>query len=198
MTTRRIALIVSSCEFPQHMSPRPDLGPKPHLGYVQSRLERAAELRTDNAAITRLAAEPRAGAYVIGGDHIVMTKGGTLNDPLFTMDDSACAWRCERDGFPRVVGRRRPLRLRHPAGGGGRPEDPGRLPCHRSALNRGAGAGRARAPAADRRGQGSAALARPPPLLPELRREPRRPCLPAGDAIARTAKRCISRAPIRW
>ena len=70
------------------MSPRPDLGPKPHLGYVQSRLERAAELRTDNAAIARLAAEPRAGAYVIGGDHIVMKKGGTLNDPLFTMDEA--------------------------------------------------------------------------------------------------------------
>ena len=32
------------------MSPRPDLGPKPRLGYCDSRIERAAELRTDAAA----------------------------------------------------------------------------------------------------------------------------------------------------
>jgi NAD+ diphosphatase len=70
------------------MSPRPDLGPKPRLGYVQSRLERAAELRTDDTAIARLAAEPRAGAYVIGGDHIVMKKSGTFIDPLFTMQEA--------------------------------------------------------------------------------------------------------------
>jgi len=46
------------------MSPRPDLGPKPRLGYTQSRIERAAELRPDATAMARLAAQPGAGAYV--------------------------------------------------------------------------------------------------------------------------------------
>ena len=69
------------------MSSRPDLGPKPRLGYVQSRLERAAELRADANAMARLAGEPRAGAYVMGGDHIVAKKGAPLNDPMFTMQE---------------------------------------------------------------------------------------------------------------
>ena len=63
------------CEFARHMSPRPDLGPKPRLGYSDSRIERAAELRADAAAIGALAREPGAGAYVIGGEWIVMKKG---------------------------------------------------------------------------------------------------------------------------
>jgi NAD+ diphosphatase len=70
------------------MPPRPDLGPKPHLGYAGSRLERAAELRPDDAAIAALAAERQAGAYVIGGDLIVMKKGTPVNDPLFTIDQA--------------------------------------------------------------------------------------------------------------
>src|SRR5450759_832374 len=70
------------------MPPRPDLGPKPRLGYTHSRIERAAELRLDKAAVARLAAQPGAGAYVIGGDWIAMKKGAPLNDPLFTMDEA--------------------------------------------------------------------------------------------------------------
>ncbi len=70
------------------MSPRPDLGPKPRLGYTQSPIERAAELRPDDAAIARLLAQPGTGAYVIGGDWIVMKKGAPLNKPLFTLDDA--------------------------------------------------------------------------------------------------------------
>jgi NAD+ diphosphatase len=65
------------------MSPRPDLGPKPRLGYAGSPIERAAEQRADQAAITAYAADPRAGAYVIGGDRIVMKTGSPLSDPLF-------------------------------------------------------------------------------------------------------------------
>ena len=56
------------------MPPRPELGPKPRLGYTQSPIERAAELRADEAALTRLAAQPGAAAYAIGGDWIVMKK----------------------------------------------------------------------------------------------------------------------------
>jgi NAD+ diphosphatase len=70
------------------MSPRPDLGPKPHLGYTQSRIERAAEWRPDDAAMTAYAADARAGAYVIGGESIVTKKGSSLNDPLFTMAEA--------------------------------------------------------------------------------------------------------------
>ena len=70
------------------MSPRPDLGPKPRLGYTQSRLERAAELRPDAAAIARLSAQPDAGAYVIGGDWIAMKKGLAPNEPLFTLEEA--------------------------------------------------------------------------------------------------------------
>jgi NAD+ diphosphatase len=70
------------------MFPRPDLGPKPRLGYTQSRIERAAELRPDAAAMARLAANRQAGAYVIGGDWIAMKKGTPLNDPLFTLDEA--------------------------------------------------------------------------------------------------------------
>ncbi|HEY1310273.1 MAG TPA: NAD(+) diphosphatase [Pseudolabrys sp.] len=70
------------------MPPRPDLGPKPDLGYTQSRIERAAERRPDDAGIASLAAQPNARAYVIGGDLIVMKKGAILNDPLFTMAEA--------------------------------------------------------------------------------------------------------------
>jgi len=70
------------------MSPRPDLGPKPHLGYTQSRIERAAELRGDDAAVAGLAAQTTAGAYVIGGDWIVLKKATPLNEALFTFDEA--------------------------------------------------------------------------------------------------------------
>jgi NAD+ diphosphatase len=70
------------------MSAHPDLGPKPHLGYTQSRIERAAERRPDDVAIAALAAQPSAGAYVIGGDLIVMKKGSALSDPLFTLAEA--------------------------------------------------------------------------------------------------------------
>jgi len=84
----RIALTDSSCEFPFHMPSRPDLGPKPRLGYTQSRLERAAERRPDHNAIAALLAQPNAGAYVIGGDLIVLKKGAPLNEPLFTIEQA--------------------------------------------------------------------------------------------------------------
>jgi len=70
------------------MSPPPDLGPKPRLGYTQSRIERAAERRNNDAGIAALRAQPNAGFYAIGGDLIVMKKGAALNDPLFTMDEA--------------------------------------------------------------------------------------------------------------
>ena len=71
------------------MSPRPDLGPKPRLGYADSRIERAAELRNDTTALDKLAADRRAGAYVIGGELIVAKKAAPLGNPLFTMQEAS-------------------------------------------------------------------------------------------------------------
>ena len=70
------------------MSSRPNLGPKPRLGYSESRVERAAELRADAAAIAALARDPAAGVYVIGGDWVVMKKGSPLHEPLFTLGEA--------------------------------------------------------------------------------------------------------------
>ena len=60
------------------------LGPKPRLGYTNSRIERAAELRADAPAIAALTKHPGAGTYVIGGEWIVAKKGSPLSEPLFT------------------------------------------------------------------------------------------------------------------
>ncbi len=48
------------------MPPRPDLGPKPRLGYTQSPLERVAERRNDKAWLAQAETDKRALAYVIG------------------------------------------------------------------------------------------------------------------------------------
>jgi len=70
------------------MPPRYDLGPKPHLGYTGSPLERAAELRLKGDDVKALAASPSAGAYVIGGEMIVAKAGDGINDPLFTLAEA--------------------------------------------------------------------------------------------------------------
>jgi NAD+ diphosphatase len=62
----------------------PDLGPQLRLGYSDSRIDRAAERRTDDAAIAALAGSAGAGAYAIGGEMVVLRKKGTALDPLFT------------------------------------------------------------------------------------------------------------------
>jgi NAD+ diphosphatase len=67
------------------MTSLPDFGPKPRLGYIGNRLERAAERRTNGAALDAMATDPRAAAYVIGGDLIVTKKAEPLADPLFTL-----------------------------------------------------------------------------------------------------------------
>jgi NAD+ diphosphatase len=67
------------------VSPRPDLGAKPRLGYTESPIERAAERRTDRAWLDAAAADARARAYVIGGEHIVLKKDGSAFDPAFTL-----------------------------------------------------------------------------------------------------------------
>ncbi len=70
------------------MSPRPDLGPPPRLAYTESRLKRAAELRLDAGAVAALAADARAGAYVVGGELIVTKKRNPHCDPLFALNEA--------------------------------------------------------------------------------------------------------------
>jgi NAD+ diphosphatase len=75
------------------MSPRPDLGPRPRLGYTASLIERAAERRTDAAGLAALENDPGARAYVAGGELVVLSKAADvhdrshdpLHDPLFSL-----------------------------------------------------------------------------------------------------------------
>ncbi len=66
------------------VSPRPDLGPPPQLGYIESRLDRAAGLRGDAAALKKISEHPRAGVYVVGGEMVVLKAASPTCDPLFT------------------------------------------------------------------------------------------------------------------
>ena len=68
------------------MSPRFDLGPKPRLGYTDSPLVRATEQRSE-AAVAALAADARAGGYVVGGELIVLKKA-TPNEALFSLAEA--------------------------------------------------------------------------------------------------------------
>jgi NAD+ diphosphatase len=90
------------------VAPRPDLGAQPYLGYTASRMDRAAALRGDVAAISKLFADRRAGFYLIGGELVVMKKSGEALDPLFSAGEAqAFPWVNETvflglmDGAPR-------------------------------------------------------------------------------------------------
>ncbi len=65
-------------------SPSADLGPKPHLGYTASTIERVAERRTDSGFLAAMEAQDGAGAYAVAGEMIVLRKGTAGLDPLFT------------------------------------------------------------------------------------------------------------------
>jgi NAD+ diphosphatase len=67
------------------MPHRPDLGPKPHLGYTASRIDRAAHRRSEAAA---LASDPRAGAYLVGGELVITRRRGESGDPLFPLAEA--------------------------------------------------------------------------------------------------------------
>jgi NAD+ diphosphatase len=71
------------------MSPRPDLGPKPRLGYTASLIERASEKRNDEAFLHALLADERAGAYAIAGEMVVLKAGDEIHDPMFRPDEVA-------------------------------------------------------------------------------------------------------------
>ena len=64
------------------MPPRPDLGPKPRLGYSDGLIDRAAERRGDAAFLASIEGSSRA--YAIGGEMVVLRKTGNGLDPSFT------------------------------------------------------------------------------------------------------------------
>jgi NAD+ diphosphatase len=66
------------------VSPIYELGPKPHLGYTESVIERAAERRCDIAWLQAQAEDLRTQGYLIGHELIVLKKGGAVHDPLFS------------------------------------------------------------------------------------------------------------------
>ena len=150
--------------------PRFDLGPKPHLGYTESLIERAAEKRLDAAWLAAQGADRGSRAYVIGGELIVLKKGGALHDPLFTPDEARALGPLTETVFLGLLDGAAALRRRHRAGARRSAEGARRPVRDRPALDRHPGPGRRRASAAARRGQGDAALARAAPLLLQLRR----------------------------
>src|SRR5665213_2547316 len=65
-----------------------DLGPRPHLGYTQSLIERAAERRLDAPWLAACQADPVTRTYVIGGEMILLKKGGSTHEPGFTPQEA--------------------------------------------------------------------------------------------------------------
>jgi NAD+ diphosphatase len=70
------------------MSSRPDLGPKPHLGYAASPIDRAAERRADAAGLAALEQDLRSGAYAMSGETVALKKTANGHDPLFTVAEA--------------------------------------------------------------------------------------------------------------
>jgi NAD+ diphosphatase len=69
---------------PRIVSERPELGPRPHLGYTASAIDRAADRRGDDTVLAKFLQDDRAGGYVIGGELVVMKERGGDFDPLFS------------------------------------------------------------------------------------------------------------------
>ncbi len=155
------------------MSPRPDLGPKPRLGYAASSIERAAERRADTAALAALDADPSARTYVVGGEWVALKRATQIHDPLFTPAEARGLGRTRRMRVSRPDGAGAEICRRTRPGGNRSAQDARRIRRHRLALDRDTRTGRCRPLAAARRGQGAAQLASAPSLLLELRRRHR-------------------------
>lgn len=69
------------------MSPRFNLGPKPRLGYVESKVERAAERRDDAAYLAALQSDRGSLHYVIGGELVILKRNGGGFEAAFSADE---------------------------------------------------------------------------------------------------------------
>jgi NAD+ diphosphatase len=63
---------------------RPELSAGARLAYGGSGIDRAAAQRGDDAALAALAADARAGFYLIGGELVALQRRGDTFDPLFS------------------------------------------------------------------------------------------------------------------
>jgi NAD+ diphosphatase len=85
------------------MPPRPDLGPRPLLGYTASKLDRAADRRGDAAWLRVLEGAADARAYAVGGELIVLKRSGNGLDPLFTPAEARALARATETVFLGLV-----------------------------------------------------------------------------------------------
>ena len=170
---------------PRIVPERPELGPRPHLGYTASAVDRAADRRDDDAALAKFLQDDRSGGYVIGGELVVMKARGEVIDPLFSPAEAAALGSARDTIFLGLLGASAALRLRLRSGRDRAAQGAQRSENHRPAHHRGAGLGRRRASAAARRSQGADRLACAPPLLSQLR-----------HADARGAGRLAARLPV--
>jgi NAD+ diphosphatase len=65
------------------MSSRLDSNPRPRVAFTGSRIERAAELRADTAALAAIEHDPRNRFYLIAGETVALKKTSSSHDPLF-------------------------------------------------------------------------------------------------------------------
>ena len=115
------------------MPHRPDLGPRPLLGYADSTLARVAERRTDATFLAACEADARSAVFAIGGELVVLKKNGSGFDPLFRPDEARALAPIRRNGIPRARGRSRTFRHRARSGGDQGAEGPARSPRDRPA-----------------------------------------------------------------
>src|SRR5262249_475424 len=85
---------------------RPDLGPKPALGYIASALDRAAEHRNDAEFPAALEQQPDARAYAVAGELVPMKKTAAGLDPLFTLAEARALGTAGETVFLRLADRR--------------------------------------------------------------------------------------------
>jgi len=86
------------------MSPRPDLGPKPRLGYAASSIERATERRPDVAALAALQKERHARTYLVAGEQVILKNTAAVADPLFTLAEAHALGRASEIVFLGLCG----------------------------------------------------------------------------------------------
>ena len=86
------------------MSPRPDLGPKPRLGYAASSIERATERRADAAALAALENERHARAYLVASEQVILKNTAAVADPLFTFPEARALGRATEIVFLGLCG----------------------------------------------------------------------------------------------
>jgi NAD+ diphosphatase len=89
---------------PRIVPESPELGPRPHLGYTASAVDRAADRRSDAAALANFLQDDRAGGYVIGGEFVVMKQRREEIDPLFSPAEAAAFGSARETIFLGLVG----------------------------------------------------------------------------------------------